>query len=99
MAHVGIAMARGGTDVALEAADVALMSDDLTRLPFAIELGRATRAMVRQTARPTPAPRRAGASAGCALLLPGSPRWKASNTRSRHAGAMPGPRSRTASRI
>ncbi|MFZ9881005.1 MAG: heavy metal translocating P-type ATPase [Phycisphaerales bacterium] len=47
-ATVGVAMGRGGTVVALEAADVALMSDDLTRLPFAIELGRATRAMVRQ---------------------------------------------------
>ncbi|MFM7052035.1 MAG: heavy metal translocating P-type ATPase [Planctomycetota bacterium] len=47
-ATVGVAMGRGGTDVALEAADVALMSDDLSRLPFAIELGRATRAMVRQ---------------------------------------------------
>jgi Cd2+/Zn2+-exporting ATPase len=47
-ATVGIAMGHGGTDVALEAADVALMSDDLTRLPFAIELGRATRVMIRQ---------------------------------------------------
>jgi Cd2+/Zn2+-exporting ATPase len=47
-ATVGIAMGRGGTDVALEAADVVLMSDDLMRLPFAIDLGRATRAMVRQ---------------------------------------------------
>jgi Cd2+/Zn2+-exporting ATPase len=41
-------MGRGGTDVALEAADVALMSDDLTRLAFAVELGRATRTMVRR---------------------------------------------------
>jgi Cd2+/Zn2+-exporting ATPase len=48
MATVGIAMGQGGTAVALEAADVALMADDLTRLPFAIELGRATRAMIRQ---------------------------------------------------
>ncbi|MBI1302621.1 MAG: heavy metal translocating P-type ATPase [Phycisphaera sp.] len=47
-ATVGIAMGHGGTDVALEAADVALMADDLTRLPFAIDLGRATRAMIRQ---------------------------------------------------
>jgi Cd2+/Zn2+-exporting ATPase len=47
-ATVGIAMGHGGTDVALEAADVALMADDLTRLPFAIELGRATRTMIRQ---------------------------------------------------
>jgi len=47
-ATVGIAMGHGGTDVALQAADVALMSDDLTRLPFAVDLGRATRAMIRQ---------------------------------------------------
>ena len=47
-ATVGIAMGHGGTDVALEAADVALMSDDLTRLAFAVDLGRATRAMIRQ---------------------------------------------------
>ena len=40
--------ARALADVALEAADVALMSDDLTRLPFAVELGRATRTMIRQ---------------------------------------------------
>ena len=45
---VGIAMGHGGTDVALEAADVALMADDLTRLPFAVELGRATRTMIKQ---------------------------------------------------
>ena len=47
-ATVGIAMGHGGTDVALQAADVALMSDDLTRLPFAVDLGRATRTMIRQ---------------------------------------------------
>ncbi|RLS65158.1 MAG: heavy metal translocating P-type ATPase [Planctomycetota bacterium] len=47
-ATVGIAMGRGGTDVALEAADVVLMSDDLLRIPDAIELGRAARSMVRQ---------------------------------------------------
>jgi Cd2+/Zn2+-exporting ATPase len=37
-----------GTDVALETADVVLMSDDLTKLPYALRLGRATRAIVRQ---------------------------------------------------
>ncbi len=47
-ATVGIAMGGAGTDVALETADVALMGDDLTRLPFAIGLGRATRAIIRQ---------------------------------------------------
>ena len=40
-ATVGIAMGGAGTDVALETADVALMGDDLSKLPFAVGLGRA----------------------------------------------------------
>jgi Cd2+/Zn2+-exporting ATPase len=47
-ASVGIAMGRRGTDVALETADVALMGDDLRRIPAAIRLGRATRAVIAQ---------------------------------------------------
>ena len=47
-ASVGIAMGGAGTDVALETADVALMGDDLSRLPYAVSLGRATRAVVTQ---------------------------------------------------
>jgi len=47
-ATVGIAMGGAGTDVALETADVALMSDDLSKLPFAVGLGRATRAIITQ---------------------------------------------------
>jgi Cd2+/Zn2+-exporting ATPase len=47
-ATVGIAMGGAGTDVALETADVVLMADDLSKLPFAVGLGRATRAIVRQ---------------------------------------------------
>jgi Cd2+/Zn2+-exporting ATPase len=47
-ATVGIAMGGAGTDVALESADVALMADDLSKLPFAISLGRATRRIIRQ---------------------------------------------------
>jgi Cd2+/Zn2+-exporting ATPase len=41
-ADVGVAMGAAGTDVALETADVALMSDDLKKLPYAFRLGRAT---------------------------------------------------------
>jgi Cd2+/Zn2+-exporting ATPase len=47
-ADVGIAMGAAGTDVALETADVALMSDDLSRLPYVIRLGHRTLARVRQ---------------------------------------------------
>jgi Zn2+/Cd2+-exporting ATPase len=39
-ATVGIAMGVAGTDAALESADVALMADDLNKLPEAIALGR-----------------------------------------------------------
>jgi Cd2+/Zn2+-exporting ATPase len=37
---IGIAMGTAGTDAALETADIALMSDDLSGIPFAISLGR-----------------------------------------------------------
>lgn len=45
---VGIAMGGAGTDVALETADVALMSDDLSRLSFAVGLSRQSRRVIRQ---------------------------------------------------
>ena len=47
-ATVGIAMGGAGTDVALETADVALMADDLSKLPFAVALSRASRRIIRQ---------------------------------------------------
>lgn len=47
-ATVGIAMGAAGSDVALETADVALMADDLTQLPFAVGLSRQTSRIIRQ---------------------------------------------------
>jgi Cd2+/Zn2+-exporting ATPase len=47
-ATVGIAMGGAGSAAALETADVALMADDLGRLPFAIGLSRKARAIIRQ---------------------------------------------------
>ncbi len=46
-ADVGIAMGVAGSHAAIETADVALMSDDLRAVPFAIRLGRATLATIR----------------------------------------------------
>lgn len=42
-ATIGIAMGTAGTDAAIEAADVALMGDDLTKVPYAINLGKKAR--------------------------------------------------------
>lgn len=47
-ATVGIAMGAMGTDAALETAHVALMSDDLSKLPYLIELSRRARRVIQQ---------------------------------------------------
>jgi Cd2+/Zn2+-exporting ATPase len=47
-ATVGIAMGAAGSDVALETADIALMGDDLTKLPVVIGLSRKASAIIRQ---------------------------------------------------
>ena len=47
-ATVGIAMGGAGTAVALETADIALMADDLGKLPFAVGLSRASRRIIMQ---------------------------------------------------
>ncbi|EKZ7092093.1 cadmium-translocating P-type ATPase, partial [Listeria monocytogenes] len=45
---VGIAMGGAGTDTALETADVALMGDDLQKLPFIVRLSRQTLKVIKQ---------------------------------------------------
>lgn len=47
-ASLGIAMGAAGTDAAIETADVALMSDDLGKLPWLIRHSRRTMAVIRQ---------------------------------------------------
>jgi Cd2+/Zn2+-exporting ATPase len=47
-ADIGIAMGAAGTDIAIETADIALMSDDLMKLPEAVRLSKATLGNIRQ---------------------------------------------------
>lgn len=47
-ATIGVAMGGAGTDTALETADIALMSDDLSKLPFTIKLSRKALWIIKQ---------------------------------------------------
>lgn len=47
-ATLGIAMGAAGTDAAIETADIALMTDDLSKLPWLIQHSRRTLAIIRQ---------------------------------------------------
>ncbi len=47
-ADVGVAMGLSGSDIAANSAGIALMNDDLSRIPFLIMLGRKTRTIVAQ---------------------------------------------------
>lgn len=46
--NLGIAMGGAGTDTALETADIALMSDDLRKLPYTIQLSKKAIAIIKQ---------------------------------------------------
>lgn len=46
--HIGIAMGAAGTDVALETADIVLMGDDLSKLPYLLLLSRKAKKVVWQ---------------------------------------------------
>ncbi|MCC5913230.1 MAG: heavy metal translocating P-type ATPase, partial [Balneolaceae bacterium] len=48
ISHLGIAMGAAGTDVALETADVVLMGDDLSKLPYLLKLSRKAKTVVWQ---------------------------------------------------
>ena len=83
-ADVGIAMGVAGSDAALETADVALMADELPKIPYALRLSRATdrniRANIAHLAR---------AEGACfsSLAIAGSRRsgWPSSRTRARRS--------------
>ena len=47
-ADIGVAMGGAGTDIAMEAADVVIMNDDLGRIPETIRLSHRTNAILRQ---------------------------------------------------
>ncbi len=48
LADVGMAMGAAGTDVAMETADIVLMSDDLSKIPFTFTLARKARSIILQ---------------------------------------------------
>ena len=47
-ANIGIAMGAAGSDVAIETADIALMQDDISKLPYLFSLSRKTMGIIKQ---------------------------------------------------
>jgi len=47
-AHVGIAMGAMGSDTAIQSADIALMSNNLANIPFAVKLAQKTKGIIYQ---------------------------------------------------
>ncbi|MWG35368.1 heavy metal translocating P-type ATPase [Halomarina oriensis] len=72
-ADVGVAMGAAGTDTALETADIALMADDLSRLPYLYDLSHRANGVIRQNIWVS-----LGAKAVLAVAVPfGLPIWAA----------------------
>jgi Zn2+/Cd2+-exporting ATPase len=74
-ADTGIAMGFCGSDIALETADMVLMNDDLTRLPFLIHLSRRMTAIIKINIALSFSLNFAAVAAGAAGLL--TPMWGA----------------------
>ncbi|MFW6017558.1 MAG: heavy metal translocating P-type ATPase [Halapricum sp.] len=64
-ATVGVAMGAAGTDTALETADIALLSDDLSKLPYLYELANDANGVIRQNIWSS-----LGIKAGLAVAVP-----------------------------
>ncbi|WP_435360686.1 heavy metal translocating P-type ATPase [Haloarchaeobius sp. DFWS5] len=64
-ADVGIAMGAAGSDTAIETADIALMTDDISRLAYLVDLSRKTNGVIRQNVWGS-----LGAKATLAVLIP-----------------------------
>jgi Cd2+/Zn2+-exporting ATPase len=72
-ADVGVAMGAAGTDTALETADIALMADDLSRLPYLYDLSHRANRVIRQNVWTS----LAGKAALAAAVPFGLPIWAA----------------------
>ena len=48
VSDIGIAMGAAGTDVAMETGDIVLMSDDLSKIPYALRLSQRSIKNIRQ---------------------------------------------------
>jgi Cd2+/Zn2+-exporting ATPase len=58
-------MGAAGSDTAIETADIALMTDDLSRLPYLVDLSRKTNTVIRQNIWGS-----LGVKAALAILIP-----------------------------
>ncbi len=87
---LGIAMGAAGSEVAIHSATIALMNNDLRRLPFLIKLSRQTRAVINQISSSASF---SSSAASCSPLwaasIPSSPRFCTSPVRSSSSSTAP----------